>query len=38
MNGAGPFKLARWDRAARYVLLERHDAYWRGAAKLRARA
>jgi peptide/nickel transport system substrate-binding protein len=35
MNGAGPFKLARWDRAARYVLLDRHDAYWRGPAKLR---
>jgi peptide/nickel transport system substrate-binding protein len=35
MNGAGPFKLARWDRTARYTLLERHDAYWRGPAKLR---
>ena len=34
MNGAGPFKLARWDRTARMVLLERHDAYWRGPAKL----
>ena len=35
MNGAGPFKLARWDRAARYTLLERHEGYWRGPAKLR---
>jgi peptide/nickel transport system substrate-binding protein len=35
MNGAGPFKLQRWDRAARYTLLERHDGYWRGPAKLR---
>lgn len=35
MNGAGPFKLARWDRAGRYVLLERHDAYFRGPAKLK---
>ncbi|MFI5361165.1 MAG: ABC transporter substrate-binding protein [Elusimicrobiota bacterium] len=35
MDGAGPFKLARWDRAARYTLLERHDGYWRGPAKLR---
>ncbi|MBI4061042.1 MAG: ABC transporter substrate-binding protein [Elusimicrobia bacterium] len=35
MNGAGPFKLARWDRTARYVLLSRHDAYFRGPAKLR---
>jgi peptide/nickel transport system substrate-binding protein len=35
MNGAGPFKLERWDRAARYTLLERHESYWRGPAKLR---
>ncbi|MBI3564821.1 MAG: ABC transporter substrate-binding protein [Elusimicrobia bacterium] len=35
MDGAGPFKLARWDRVARYTLLERHDGYWRGAAKLK---
>ena len=34
MNGAGPFKLKRWDKPARYVLLERHDAYFRGPAKL----
>lgn len=35
MNGAGPFKLARWERTARYTLLERHDGYWRGPAKLK---
>ncbi len=35
MNGAGPFKLARWDKTARYVLLSRHDAYFRGPAKLK---
>ncbi|MEK7384480.1 MAG: ABC transporter substrate-binding protein [Elusimicrobiota bacterium] len=35
MNGAGPFRLARWDRTGRYVLLERHDAYFRGPAKLK---
>jgi len=35
MNGAGPFKLARWDKTARYVLLDRHDAYFRGPAKLK---
>ncbi len=29
MNGTGPFRLARWDRTAKYVLLERHEAYWR---------
>ncbi len=34
-NGAGPFKVVRWDKTARYVLLERHDAYWRGPAKLK---
>lgn len=35
MNGAGPFKLVRWDKTARYVLLARHDAYFRGPAKLK---
>ncbi|MEK7390202.1 MAG: ABC transporter substrate-binding protein [Elusimicrobiota bacterium] len=34
-NGAGPFKLERWDRTARYVLLERHEAYFRGPARLK---
>ena len=35
MDGAGPFRLARWDRAQRYVLLERFDGYWRGPAALK---
>lgn len=34
-NGAGPFKVERWDRTGRYVLLARHDAYWKGPAKLK---
>lgn len=29
MNGTGPFKLERWDRTAKYVLLARNDGYWR---------
>jgi peptide/nickel transport system substrate-binding protein len=33
--GAGPFKVERWDRTGRYVLLARHDGYWRGPAALR---
>ena len=35
MNGTGPFKLARWDITAKYVLLERNDAYWRAPAKIK---
>lgn len=35
MNGAGPFKLVRWDKTARYVLLDRHEGYFRGPAKLK---
>jgi len=35
MDGAGPFQLARWDRAQGYTLLERFDGYWRGPAKLK---
>jgi peptide/nickel transport system substrate-binding protein len=35
MDGAGPFKLERWNRVERFTLLERHDGYWRGPAKLR---
>ena len=35
MNGAGPFKLVRWDKTARYVLLARHEEYFRGPAKLK---
>lgn len=33
--GAGPFKVERWDKTGRYVLLTRHDGYWRGPAALR---
>ncbi|HXT01126.1 MAG TPA: ABC transporter substrate-binding protein [Elusimicrobiota bacterium] len=32
--GTGPFKLERWDRKLREAILVRHDAYWRGPAKL----
>ncbi len=28
--GAGPFKLERWDRTGKSVLLARHEGYWRG--------
>lgn len=34
-NGTGPFKLERWDRAGREVVLARHDGYWRTPARLR---
>lgn len=34
VNGAGPFRLERWDRTGKSVLLARHDAYWRGPAAL----
>ena len=33
-NGTGPFKLERFDRNLSQVTLARHDAYWRGPAKL----
>ena len=33
-DGTGPFKVHRWDRAGRRVILSRHDGYWRGPAKL----
>lgn len=33
-NGTGPFKLDRWDRQSRQVLLSRWDGYWRAPAKL----
>jgi peptide/nickel transport system substrate-binding protein len=33
-NGTGPFKVERWDRTGRRVILARHDGYWRGPAKL----
>ena len=35
MNGTGPFKLERWDRQAKQVILVRHDGYWRTPAALR---
>jgi peptide/nickel transport system substrate-binding protein len=34
MNGTGPFKLERWDRQAKEVVLARNDAYWRRPAAL----
>ena len=34
-NGTAPFKLERWDRTGRYVLLTRHEGYWRGPAALK---
>jgi peptide/nickel transport system substrate-binding protein len=33
-NGTGPFKLQQWDRQGKQVTLVRHEAYWRGPAKL----
>jgi len=35
MNGTGPFKLERWDRQAKQVILVRNDSYWRAPAALR---
>ncbi len=35
MNGSGPFKLERWDRQAKEILLVRNDTYWRAPAALR---
>ena len=32
--GTGPFKLVRWDKKIRQLTLARHDAYWRGPAKI----
>ena len=34
-NGTGPFKLERWDRAGRQIILVRNDNYWRTPARLR---
>ncbi len=34
MNGTGPFKLERWDRAGRKISLDRNDSYWRKPAAL----
>lgn len=33
-NGTGPFKLDRWDRPGRQMVLVRNDAYWRPPARL----
>jgi peptide/nickel transport system substrate-binding protein len=33
-NGTGPFKLERWDRRNRQLVLARHDGYWRKPAQL----
>ena len=33
--GTGAFKLERWDRKLREILLVRHDGYWRGPARLK---
>lgn len=33
-NGTGPFKLERWDRAGKQVVLVRNDGYWREPAGL----
>ena len=35
-NGTGPFKLDRWDREAKTMLLARNDRYWRAPAPLAA--
>ena len=33
-NGSAPFKLARWDRKTKELLLARHEEYWRKPARL----
>jgi peptide/nickel transport system substrate-binding protein len=35
VNGTGPFKLARFERNTKEVVLERNDAYWRKPAALK---
>lgn len=35
-NGTGPFKLLRWDREAKSLVMVRNDAYWRAPAALAA--
>jgi peptide/nickel transport system substrate-binding protein len=35
MNGSGPFKFERWNPAAKYVILDRNDGYWRKPADLK---
>ncbi len=34
-NGTGPFKLEKWDRAGRQVIIVRNDNYWRAPARLK---
>jgi peptide/nickel transport system substrate-binding protein len=34
-NGTGPFRVERWDRQSRQVVLARFDGYWRAPAKLK---
>lgn len=34
-NGTGPFKVGRWDKRNREIVLERFDDYWRKPARLR---
>lgn len=34
-NGTGPFRVERWDKTARFILLARNDAYWRRPARLK---
>ena len=34
-NGTGPFKLERWDKGTKEVVLVRNDAYWRAPAKIK---
>ena len=36
VDGTGPFRLERWDRANKQVVLSRFDGYWRAPAKLKA--
>jgi peptide/nickel transport system substrate-binding protein len=36
VNGTGAFKLERYDKSLKQTSLARHDAYWRGPAKLRS--
>lgn len=33
--GSGPFKLERWDRRTKEIILTRNDSYWRAPAKLK---
>jgi peptide/nickel transport system substrate-binding protein len=34
-NGTGPFKLERWDKQAKQVILARNENYWRAPARLK---